>query len=446
MYRRIDGGLPKSIHPTVTEQITGMETRKSKVAVVISRYGKEINGGAELHARYLAEHLNEIFDVTVLTSCENDDSRKNNTYYPKGEDIINGIQILRFESEPKDRTNENKWLRYLDKNSIYKKARFTLSNFLKLTIKKIKYRDKDIDKIFNSWVELQGAYSPALVNHIAANREKYDVFIFFLYYQYTTYAGIGSVAGKSILIPIAHDDTSLHLRGFDKIFSSPAFIMYNSVSEKDWVEAAHPVAKKIKSDIAGVGRDKSESEPLTPEEQPNIDYPYFVYIGRIHEAKGCKTLIEYFKHFKQKYINDVKLVLIGKNFMDEIETSDDIIYTGFISEQEKSFYLENCTGLIIPSPYESLSMVTLEAMIMGKPVLANGYCDVLKKHIELSHAGYVYYDKEEYATALDKLLNLTDKEKDAMVNNGISYVEANYGWDSILDKFSKAINEIKRMN
>ncbi|MBF0647774.1 glycosyltransferase family 4 protein [Dysgonomonas sp. GY75] len=419
-----------------------METRKLKVAIVISRYGKEINGGAELHARYLAEHLNERFDVTVLTSCENDDSRRNNTYYPKGEDIINGTKISRFESEPRDRTNENKWLRYLDKNSIYKKARFTLSNFLKLTIKKIKYRDKDIDKIFDNWVGLQGAYSPVLVDYIAENKDRYDVFIFFLYYQYTTYAGIGNVTKKSILIPIAHDDTYLHLRGFDKTFSSPAFIMYNSVSEKDWVEAAHPLAKKIKSDIAGVGRDKPEPGSLTREEQPGSDYPYFVYIGRIHETKGCKTLIEYFNHFKQKYSNDVRLILIGKNFMDEIETSEDIIYTGFISEQEKSSYLKNSTGLIIPSPYESLSMVTLEAMIMGKPVLANGDCDVLKKHIELSHAGYVYYNKEEFATALDRLLNLTDKEKEIMANNGISYVEANYEWNSILDKFSKAIRGI----
>jgi glycosyltransferase involved in cell wall biosynthesis len=128
--------------------------------------------------------------------------------------------------------------------------------------------------------------------------------------------------------------------------------------------------------------------------------------------------------------------------MDEIETSEDIIYTGFISEQEKSSYLKNSTGLIIPSPYESLSMVTLEAMIMGKPVLANGDCDVLKKHIELSHAGYVYYNKEEFATALSRLLNLTDKEKEIMANNGISYVEANYEWNSILDKFSKAIRGI----
>ena len=53
--------------------------------------------------------------------------------------------------------------------------------------------------------------------------------------------------------------------------------------------------------------------------------------------------------------------------MDGIETSEDIIYTGFISEQEKSSYLKNSTGLIIPSPYESLSMVTLEAMIMVNP-------------------------------------------------------------------------------
>ncbi|GAB6122866.1 hypothetical protein [Dysgonomonas termitidis] len=60
-----------------------MKTRKSKVAVVISRDGKEINSGAELHARYLAEHLNEIFDITVLTPCENDDNHINSSYYLK---------------------------------------------------------------------------------------------------------------------------------------------------------------------------------------------------------------------------------------------------------------------------------------------------------------------------------------------------------------------------
>ncbi|GAB6122867.1 glycosyltransferase family 4 protein [Dysgonomonas termitidis] len=220
--------------------------------------------------------------------------------------------------------------------------------------------------------------------------------------------------------------------------------MYNSVSEKDWVEAAHPVSQNVRSDIAGAGCDKPYFEPLIPEERPDIDSPYFVYFGRIHEDKGCKTLIEYFKHFKQKSSNKVKLVLIGKNFMNEVDTSDDIIYTGFISDQKKSFYLQNSIGLIIPSPYESLSMVTLEAMIEGKPVLVNGYCDMLKKHIELSHAGYAYFNKEEFCDSLNKLFTMTEKEKAIMSKNGIAYIEANYNWKVIIDKYKYVIENITK--
>ena len=40
-----------------------------KLAVVVQRYGQAINGGAELHARYVAEHLAKHAEVEVLTTC-----------------------------------------------------------------------------------------------------------------------------------------------------------------------------------------------------------------------------------------------------------------------------------------------------------------------------------------------------------------------------------------
>ena len=46
--------------------------RRMKLAVVVQRYGPAINGGAELHARYIAEHLAESADVRVLTTCAAD--------------------------------------------------------------------------------------------------------------------------------------------------------------------------------------------------------------------------------------------------------------------------------------------------------------------------------------------------------------------------------------
>jgi hypothetical protein len=43
-----------------------------KLAVVVQRYGADINGGAELHARYVAEHCPGTPAVDVLTTCARD--------------------------------------------------------------------------------------------------------------------------------------------------------------------------------------------------------------------------------------------------------------------------------------------------------------------------------------------------------------------------------------
>ncbi len=54
---------------------TGRHTRASRVvklAVVVQRYGADINGGAELHARYIAELLARRHTVEVLTTCAHD--------------------------------------------------------------------------------------------------------------------------------------------------------------------------------------------------------------------------------------------------------------------------------------------------------------------------------------------------------------------------------------
>jgi len=43
-----------------------------KLAVVVQRYGADINGGAELHARYIAERLARHAELEVLTTCARD--------------------------------------------------------------------------------------------------------------------------------------------------------------------------------------------------------------------------------------------------------------------------------------------------------------------------------------------------------------------------------------
>ena len=69
--------------------------RRLSLAIVVQRYGADINGGAELHARYIAEHLAPHADIHVLTTCARDYLTWRNEL-PPGSTEINGIPVERF--------------------------------------------------------------------------------------------------------------------------------------------------------------------------------------------------------------------------------------------------------------------------------------------------------------------------------------------------------------
>lgn len=416
-----------------------------KIAIVVQRYSLDVNGGAELHARLLAEHLKDRYEVHILTTCAKDYITWAN-YYPEGKEIINAINVHRFRAEEINKKDFIKPSRYLHSNIKYSRRKIKLSNFFILPFKRLQYRKrKNHNEIFEAWIQQQGPQCRGLIKHLETNANKYTAFIFFTYLYYPTYVGLQTkgISSKSILVPTAHDEIPFYFEGYNKMFSKPQFIMYNTISEKELVENTYPQCNSIKSDIAGVGFDKPLLNDFYKEEP---QCRYLVYIGRIDKNKGCKELVNYFIYYKKTHQNDVKLIMIGNNFMNRIEHSDDIIYTGFIDEQEKLWYLKNSLGLVIPSKFESLSMVTLEAMIMGKPVIATRYCEVLKKHIESSQAGFLYDDKENFSKQINKLTRLSEEEKIVISENGKAYVSKNYQWSTIIDKFVDAINYIRKDN
>ena len=58
---------------------------------------------------------------------------------------------------------------------------------------------------------------------------------------------------------------------------------------------------------------------------------------------------------------------------------------------------------MVPSKYESLSLLTLEALAQGTPVLANGESDVLVGHVCRSGAGRTYSDADSFAAGLEAI-------------------------------------------
>lgn len=405
-----------------------------KIGIISQRYGIEVNGGAEYHARVLAEKLAKKYSIEVITTCALDYNDWSN-HYKKSDNLINNIHINRFKSETKNHKVFRKSRRVISKNT-------KTQQFLK-AIGLYHFLDKKLNLFTptkeqcNHWLESQGPYCPDLINHLEEKNSDYSCFIFLTYLYYPTAIGMTKVGEKSIFIPTAHDEPLFYTEPYKDLFSVPKFIMYNTSSEKIMVENNYPHCTK-NSDIAGVGIENIETTKSIKKlsAKYNYTFDYLLYIGRIEGSKGCDELIEYYN--QSKFSKPIKLIFVGKTFFD-VTPTENIIFTGFVSEEEKYFLLNNCKALVIPSKYESLSLVTLEAMIHKKIVIANGKCEVLQNHITDSEAGFSYTNQKTFEKTINSLLNLTNKETEILGEKGYKYVSNNYTWDKIIEKFDKAI-------
>ena len=168
--------------------------------------------------------------------------------------------------------------------------------------------------------------------------------------------------------------------------------------------------------------------------------PFAIYIGRIDENKGCGELFSHFQRYAAAFPRGMDLVLVGSAIID-VPKHPRIHHLGFLDDRDKFDALAAADLLIMPSYFESLSMVALEAWALGRPVLANGRCDVLKGQCIRSNAGLYYESYEEFVEALYSL------ESNGPLNarlgrNGREFFKRHYAWPVIerkyLDMFAAA--------
>ena len=81
-----------------------------------------------------------------------------------------------------------------------------------------------------------------------------------------------------------------------------------------------------------------------------------------------------------------------------------IRFAGRLSDQERLQALEAATVVVVPSPYESLSLLALESFAVGTPILANARSEVLVDHCRKSNAGLYYADRDEFVECLKLLV------------------------------------------
>lgn len=429
-----------------------------KIAFIVQRYGAEILGGSEYHCRLIAERLALRHDVEVLTTCARDYVTWKNEY-PEGTDRVRGVTVRRFaNTATRDITAFNAFS----------------------------------DQVFGGphtadderrWLEMQGPWCPALLDYLQRHHHAYDALIFFTYLYAPTALGLRIAPQKSIFVPTAHDEPAIHLDFYREIFELPVAFAFNTEVEKDFLYTSfrlQPLAEEIvgcgvdllpegatpRTEDAASADDRragtstalvdeepgpvdTEPEPLPPHllgrgaafrRRHRIYGDFLLYGGRIDPGKGCEELLEYFTSYKEQG-GEATLALMGVKLMQLPEVPW-VRFAGLLSERERLEALEAAAVVVVPSPFESLSLLALEAMAVGTPVLCNGHCEVLVSHCRRSQAGLWYDTREEFIGAATRLLD-DARLRRAMGRNGREYVRRNYRWDVIMAKYDHLISAVR---
>lgn len=283
------------------------------IALVVQRYGLEVNGGAELLCRQVAERLAARYPLEVLTSCAVEYQTWKDAY-PPGLVRVNGIPVRRFPVDaPRD------------------PARFAA-----LSRRVFEGPHDREDEL--AWMRAQGPYSSRFLEYLKAEGARYACVVFFTYLYAFTYFGLPLVRDRCLLVPTAHDEPPIRLGLFREVFAAPRALIFLTPEEQAFVNA-HFGTGAVPQTVAGVGVEVPADVDGARFTAAHVDrlegWPLLLYAGRIDESKGCRQLFSHFVRFREdRPERPVKLVLLGRPAM-EIPAHPDILALGFVPDQTK---------------------------------------------------------------------------------------------------------------
>jgi glycosyltransferase involved in cell wall biosynthesis len=377
-----------------------------KLACVIHRFGADIAGGSEGHCRLVAERLAAQHDVTIVTTCAKDHITWRD-HYPPGESRIGSLRVVRFPV-----ARERQLHRFMD-----------LSDLV--------FADRASADDEEQWFRENGPDSPGLIEHLRHHGAEYDRVLFWSYRYYDTYFGLPLVADRAVLVPTAEEDPLIHVDALARFFALPQGFLFLTPEEQALVGAR---AGNKPSAVIGCGVDPaSGAASRSALDALQLHDPFVLYLGRVDPNKGCAALLRHFL----KYVETgrtVQLVMAGPASMP-IPDHRLVRPLGFVEEGVRDALLSKAKALMMPSPFESLSMVLLEAWNRGLPALVNARCKVLRGQVERANGGLYYGNAVEFAAALDYVLD-HPAEARQLGQQGLAYVEREYRWPTVMEKIN----------
>jgi len=384
-----------------------------KLACVIHRFGADIAGGSEGHCRLVAQHLADSHAVTIVTTTAKDHITWRN-HYPPGESHDGALRVLRFPV-----ARERSMQRFMD-----------LSDRV--------FADGASAADEQQWFRENGPESPELIEYLRRHAADFDRVLFWAYRYYDAYFGLPLAGDRAVLVPTAEEDPLIHVDAVRDLFARPRGFMFLTPEEAALVGARAPAGRP--SAIIGCGLDPvSSTGPHVELGALGVRDPFVLYLGRVDPNKGCGAMLRHFEKYAAPGRN-VQLVVAGPASMP-IPDHPLVRPLGFVGDQVREALFAGARALVMPSPFESLSMVLLEAWNRALPALVNARCKVLRGQVERANGGLYYGNAVEFAAALDYLID-HPAESHQLGRQGLAYVEREYRWPTVMRKIEALLASV----
>jgi len=212
------------------------------------------------------------------------------------------------------------------------------------------------------------------------------------------------------------------------VHRSAAIITVSKFTKNDLVEHFHVKREKIKVIYEGVANLSKNRDTLFDKTKAdkkdlfryNINKPFFLYVGNAYPHKNLDRLFKVFRRLAEKNPGQYQLVLVGKSdfFYERLkgqaqalglyepEKNSQIIFTGFVTDQELELLFQEALAYVFPSLYEGFGLPPLEAMAKGCPVASSRAASLP----EILGSAALYFDptnEDEMLKAMESLA--TDK-------------------------------------
>lgn len=251
------------------------------------------------------------------------------------------------------------------------------------------------------------------------------------------------------LIPLLNPDHYLkpnpsykchYLRKFEYLKKASLYLAVSESSRQEGKQNLSAPDHYFINILGGV-EDRFQPQTISDETERHlrskfgITRPFVLYVGGVDERKNLPRLLQAYAALPRDLRNTHQLLLVGQMFEHHIIKGiakstglkqDDLVYTGYITDDELVWLYNLCKVYVFPSWHEGLGLPALEAMRCGTPVIGANTSS-LPEVIGLDEALFDPFDVDAISAKLKQALE-NESFRNRLREHGLRQAKE-FSWD-----------------